>query len=391
MSSTSTALWFVCFLSLGCINAPDESVPFETTPGEIALGNLSARIDGLESAYQASGSPSLGMNLVDQLLSRPQFTGSFGDFARANNIVAELEEQLGDAPEFLLQKARVANAQHLFDRALLDLDRARQLGADVDDPQSTVQLALGHDLDVVLATRQVKLKRSSSFSTHSAVAAAYAALGEFDLADAHYDAAEEAYGDVSPLPLAWAAFQRGVMWAEKADDAALGRHFYEQAVELVPSYVVANVHLAELEAQDGDLDLAVARLGAIASETEDPEPSGLLAELIHKEDAVAAEALSAHASSTYDVLLERYPRAFLDHASEFFGAPSPERDLDRSLALALENLIYRQDARAFIVALESARSVGDYALICSLVEEAREAEGVNRNLGALLSELECAP
>ena len=41
------------------------------------------------------------------------------------------------------------------------------------------------------------------------------------------------YRDVSPFPLAWIAFQRGVMWAEMADRPDLARPLYEEAVRRV--------------------------------------------------------------------------------------------------------------------------------------------------------------
>jgi len=54
------------------------------------------------------------------------------------------------------------------------------------------------------------------------------------------------YRDVSPFPIAYVAFQRGVMWAELANAPERALPLYREAVERLPGYVVANVHLAEL-------------------------------------------------------------------------------------------------------------------------------------------------
>ncbi len=159
------------------------------------------------------------------------------------------------------------------------------------------------------------------------------------------------------------------MWSEQADRPDRGIVFYRQAVDVLPQYVVANVHLAELEWKSGDAASAEARLRRVLPHTADPEPRGLLAEIVAKRDAAEAATLTETARAGYEDLFVRHPAAFLDHGAEFFlgsgGVPK------RALALAQANLAIRKNSRAYEVAIDAAEAAGDRAVLCSLAKEAR--------------------
>src|SRR5207247_1715226 len=126
-------------------------------------------------------------------------------------------------------------------------------------------------------------------------------------------------------------FQRGVMWAELADQPERAVPLYEEAVKIVPEFVVANVHLAELELQQGRHADAKARLERmLASGTRDPEPEAKLGQLQDSAGDPAGREHIAHASRRYDELLARYPLAFADHGAEFYAGPGnrPERAVE---------------------------------------------------------------
>ena len=179
----------------------------------------------------------------------------------------------------------------------------------------------------------------------------------------------DAYRDVSPFPVARVQFLRGVMWAEMADRADLAVELYRDAVRRIPGYVVASVHLAELEAENGDLTTARELLEPLVT-SGDPEPAGLLAELVEAEDPERAAELAARARARYDDLLARHREAFLDHGAEFFVGPGGQPL--RGQELALENLSLRTNARAYLVAIEASESAGDLAAVCSLAADAAD-------------------
>lgn len=360
----------------------DRAPDVATTSGEVAMRNLSSNIDAMRRALARTGSFDAASRLVDSLLTRARYTGSYSDFSEAQDLAAELTR---DSRRFepLVLRARVRSALHDFSGAERDLTDAEALGADdISTPRSTIFLARGEQLDHVFATRSDALEVSRNFRTLSDMAAVTAVLGRFDEADALFVEALTVYRDVSPFAVAWVHFQRGVMWAEQADRPDIGRSLYERAVQILPDYVVANVHLAELEFLDGDVAQATARLEALHTLTEDPEPTGLLAEFIQLSAPTRASGLAADARRVYNDLLSRYPLAFLDHASEFFAGPG--QDPARSVRLALQNLDHRKNHRAYIVAIEAALASGQPSLACELADEATTLVGENENLTSLV-------
>lgn len=184
------------------------------------------------------------------------------------------------------------------------------------------------------------------------------------MADTTYRQALSAYRDVSPFPVAWVQFQRGMMWAEMAGMPERAIPLYRDAVTRLPGYVVANVHLAELEARMGNRQGAIARLEPLADTVEDPEPRGLLSTLIADTNPAEAARLRALAQRGYEALLAKHRNAFLDHAAEFFGGPGA--DPRRGLALAEENLKLRPTDRAYVLAIRSAMAAGDERRACAL-------------------------
>lgn len=338
-----------------------------TTSGAIALGNLDAQI---EAAERRSSAARVRVRLVELLLTRAQLRGTYGDLDRAlalaDTYVAE-----SPGPDAWQLRARVYGALHEFERARADLARAAEAGADVADEMASLDLAVGRNLDQVLERRRQAALDAPSFRTLSALAAAQTAVGRFEEADASYLAAVEHYRDVSPFAVAWVDFQRGVTWSEHAARPEWAPPLYESAVRRLPGYVVANVHLAELEAER-DAAAAVARLRPIAATTEDPEPSAVMGELLASIDPEAStEAIDA-ARAGYERLLARWPLAFADHAAEFFMGPGG--DPARALQLAELNLSNRTTDRAWELAISAAVAAGDRQRACTWADEA----GVDR-------------
>lgn len=179
------------------------------------------------------------------------------------------------------------------------------------------------------------------------------------------------------------------MWAEVADEPLRALALYRDAVRILPDYVVATVHLAELEHELGQTDNAIERLASISAWAEDPEPLGLLAELLSDEDPDQADALTVEAVERYDRLLAAHRLAFADHGSEFFSGIGA--DPDRALALALSNLANRNGERALLVALSAAQGTDDEALACQLAASAEpDATNVHLRREATLQVVRCS-
>ncbi len=337
------------------------------TDGKTALDNLDMQVAGRRSMVEAHPRmSSMRQSYVGLLLSRSTYRGSFSDFGVALES-AEAGIALAPSDEVMLKaQASAFGAVHEFELAISNVTKANETA--LTGAFGDYLLARGDDPRPIEQARRERVLSHRGYAQLISWAASLGALGSFDEADAAYDEALQTYRDVSPLPVAWIEFQRGVLWAERAGDRERGREHYELAVSVLPGYVVAGVHLAELEAAAGESDSAVARLRAIALVTEDPEPLSRLAALLPESDT-SRKTLGDEARSRYDALLSTYPKAFLDHAAEFFMGPVGA-DPRRALELAQDNLQHRRDDRAYLIAIQAARAAGDLDTECELARAA---------------------
>jgi len=366
----------------------ERAVAHQTTPGDVALGNLSDHITSLERRLEERGGDlPLRAELVDYLLSRSQFLSTFSDLARAEELAETAPREFPGNAKALLLRARFRGDVHRFSEAESDLSSAEALGTPARDTElqrASLHVAQGRELEAALAVTERRAAALPTLERLSVQALAEAALGRFDAADEHYRAALASYRDVSPFPLAFVEFQRGVMWAELAHQPERALPYYQEAVRLLPQYVVGNVHLAELELGFGQRAQAEQRLRRIARQTEDPEPWARLGELLlaaQPEDAEGREFI-ARARRRYEQLLSQQRSAFLDHGAEFFLGPGA--DAARAIELSRDNLLLRQTGRAYQLALQAALAAGDDQLFCQYLSAALTAARANRNLSALI-------
>jgi hypothetical protein len=152
------------------------------------------------------------------------------------------------------------------------------------------------------------------------------------------------YRGISPLPLATLNFQLGVMWMREGDfDRA--RDQLTAARRYVAAYVPAQGHLAEVEAELGDAEAAVALLYPLATTSDDPDYAGQLARILA--DAGSTEESRywrQHAAERYDELIALHPEAFADHAADFWLGAGAEPE--KALRLARMNFAIRKTPRA---------------------------------------------
>ena len=354
----------------GGVEFPEVTV--QTTDPQIAVQNLNAQIAGFEKQLRRQPrSIDARVALAGRLLERTLLLGTYAkDFARLEQLTHEAMEIDPSSEKSKLLFAQVSSAFHLFGRAkevLNEMHDPRRENPEIRGLLHSIAVATGDDLSEVATEQRARVAARPSFVTFVDLAITEAALGNFEEADRLYESALALYRDSSPFPLAIVSFQRGVMWCEMANRCDRAMPFYQEAVKRVPGYVNANVHLAELEAQRGMLDASIARLRLIQN-TSDPEPAGLLSELlIQKGETSQAQPLIEQAREGYLALLSRYEEAFRDHATEFFLSQGNDKDL--ALRLAKANLENRKDDRAYLLALEAGEKNGQLEYICGLVKE----------------------
>lgn len=274
---------------------------------------------------------------------RVSFLNTFNDFDRALQVTQELIRANPNDPRALLQSARVMQALHRFPAALALLNKAAAIALESPvEKQSSFQRELDLQYVIIKLARAEtdqalrileSLKASSKGAVSSAdlavpFAAAYRSQGLLEAADAELVKSLEHWDRITPFSVAWVSFQRGEVWVG-VDDARAQRR-YEEALHYLPEYVSARVHLAELKEKQGDTNAAIKLLKPIA-EGQDPEPAGRLAEFLatagESEQSQKYREIALHG---WQLLLDRYPLTFADHAAEFWlgAGGNPELALE---------------------------------------------------------------
>jgi len=266
-----------------------------------------------------------------------------------------------DAHQF---RASVLSSVHRFAEAERELDRARELGArenSLADARREIDLALGR-YDKLREEIAASALPSGSFPELAFRANLRVQLGDPVGASFLFRAAQEAYDDVNPVPLAWLYVQQGIalLRYERCADAV---RFFEAARARIPTYYLATEHLAECEGKLGHLDRARALYREVIAQTGNPEYIGALA-LVERRahrDAEAAR-LDAQAAASYAALLERHHDAYAQHAAEFHLAAGRPRD---ALPLARENVALRQDVMSELLLARVAAAAGAHDEACA--------------------------
>jgi tetratricopeptide (TPR) repeat protein len=355
------------------------SVDLMVTDGDIAVMNL-------ESAHRRSWSRFLQDPLRDgvaevvveheQLTS--QFVGDLSALDRIEFLVSELMKVDAASARTALIRARAASMMHCFDDARLFLMRAETGGASTDDVQHlllNIDQACGVNLHGVLGARRRIASRYNRLEDLVALGSLLADMHEWDDADKTYRRALSGYQDVSPFPPAWVCFQLGVLWGElvPAPERARAAEWYQKAVDVLPCYVKARVHLAEMYLSAGRLSDAEALLRPIIT-IGDPEVNWRLADVLSAQGKlVDAAAQMEAARSGFEALLGRHLLAFADHGAEFYAGSG--NDCHRALHLARINVANRPTRRALEQAYDIASSAGNAAVASELLSTIRKGVG----------------
>ena len=353
------------------------------TAGDIAAINLeSARQRSWNRFWRAPRQPQIAELIVEQEQLTAQFIGDLTAFDRLEMLVHELNRVEPESVRSALIAAQVACSLHRFAEARAGLAQAVTRGASTEATDRlllTIDQATGENLPAVLAARRERAAQPGHWEERIPLGALLADLREFDEADRTYLDALRAYPDVSPFPLAWTCFQLGALWGETvpAPQPDRAAKWYRIAIDYLPCYVKARVHLAEIYLGEGRTHDATALL-APALESRDPEVSWRLADIAHAAgDAREAALHLAAARSGLEALLTKYPLAFADHGAEFcLGSGG---DPARAFELAQLNLANRPTHRAFEQAHSAALAAGEADAAARLHEDARERWGRRRS------------
>jgi tetratricopeptide (TPR) repeat protein len=344
------------------ITASEIDLVYPLTDGEIAFNNLeSARRQSWSRFWRDPLRRGVAEYIVEQEQLTLQFVGDPGALDRLEELVCHLDRVDPDSPRSALIHAQVASMAHRFAQARRYLDRitdCAELSVEVERLSLSIDQACGTKLEAVLQTRRRMAMESGRLEDLVPLGALHADLRSFDEAHQLYQRALGDYQDTSPFAVAWVCFQLGVLWGELVPEGQLPRAagWYQQAIQYLPGYVKARVHLAELYLRCALAGKAEALLmPAVLSG--DPEVSWRLADvLIALGRNVEAQEQMHAARSGFEVLLEKHLLAFADHGAEFYAGSG--NDPQRAFELARINLTNRPTLRAFEQAHEAATAAG---------------------------------
>jgi tetratricopeptide (TPR) repeat protein len=344
------------------IEAPELDLPYSLTDGAIAANNLeSARRHAWSRFWRDPLRPGVAESIVEQEQLTQQFLGDMNALDRLGSLINQLDRDDAESPRTALIHAQVASATHRFAEAREQLAKvagSSELSQAAYRLSLSIDQACGTKLDCVLEARQRLAGESGRLEDLVPLAALFADLRQFDAADRVYQRALEQYRDTSPFPVAWVCFQRGALWGELVAVAEPDRaaFWYQRAIEFLPRYVKARVHLAEIYLQQGRLrDAEVLLIPALSSG--DPEVNWRLADVLSAMGRVAEAEVQMHAARIgFELLLDKHSLAFADHGAEFYSGSG--NDARRALELASINLANRPTFRAFEQAYEMALKAG---------------------------------
>jgi tetratricopeptide (TPR) repeat protein len=354
-----------------------------TTDGEIAVINLeSARRRSWSRFLQDPLHEGAAETVVEHEQLTVQFLSDFSALDRLESLVDQLVQ--ADDPtssRVALVQAQVASMTHRFADARQYLTRAELGGAplaDVNRLRLSIDQACGANLDKVMDERREMAGKSGRIEDLVALGSLLADLREFTAADGIYREALQNYRDVSPFPVAWVYFQLGMLWGELVAEPQTARaaQWYQKAIDCLPSYTKARVHLAEIYSTIGRTsDAEILLVPAVASG--DPEVRWRLADVMALQGkTAAAEAHIKAAQSGFESLLARHQLAFVDHGAEFFAGSG--NDCATALELARVNVANRPTLRAFGQAHTIALCAGDAAAASELLAAATKQWGGTR-------------
>ena len=317
------------------------------TDGTIALRNLEAQIAGLQpEAAQCRAPIDERVRLIDLLALRGSIMGTIADYERAQELADRLVHVAITAAPAFLARAQARAVFHRFADALEDLEVAERLGADADvvnRERAAVFQGLGR-YDEAFAIRKEAAHRSPSFESLGALTTLHAERGDTERAVRLHADSVRRYRGISPLPLAMLDFQLGTMWMH-AGQLDRARDHLIAARRYVPAYAPAQGHFAEVEAELGKFDLAIALLIPLSTTSDDPDYAAQLARICARAGyPVNARYWRQRAAERYDELIALHPEAFADHAADFWLGAGAEPE--KALRLARMNFTIRKTPRA---------------------------------------------
>lgn len=285
-------------------------------------------------------------------LYHARLTGDTRSWQRASTALSELAQRSPTPP--CAEQAQLALAMHQPARAAQALQDCPEL--ETGKLQADIDLYQGRYAEAVAGMTQL-LNRNPLPDYFAWMATWRLYSGSPQEAHALLEAAEKRYHNRNPHQLAWFRLQRGIVALEQRD-LERARIFFEQSLERLPGWWLAQEHLAETLLLQGDRAAAATLYDEVIESTGAGEFLAARAEIaLGDGDKALADTLLAQARADFEQRLS----SLAGHAVAFFLDHGPA---ERALALARADHEARpfgasatQLARALLAAGDAAGAV----------------------------------
>lgn len=342
----------------GIYPASQQALP--TTAGAIYLANIDSRIDGLIAAGGGKPGNAGTPSLAEVLYHRFQILGRIDDADRALALMERIEKPTAAD---LRERASLRSGLHRFDEALADLTQA-QVQSEPHEADAkarrAIALATGDYARIKDLIEQAE-QPSPQFGELVLRANIAAFKGDIAAASVQFLRAQQTINDTDPYPVAWLYAQQGLT-LQRFDQCQPAMIFFDAALERLPGYALALDHQGECLLRMHRLDEARTVYQQLIAQTGNPEYLGGLARVEmqagHKQ---LAHKLETQTATAYAALLARAPKAWSEHAAEYFLAAGRN---EQALHWARINLANRRDLLSLILAARAELANGDRSRAC---------------------------
>lgn len=301
-------------------------------------------------------------------LARAQLTGDSKDFLISSNAIATAMKLAPAGGGPAMTDAIINLSLHRYPQAERDLEDLRGVAVPLTTDDQAEMKAIegdiafyGGDYKGAMAHYQQAETLDQGARTLFRLGNWHKYAGDFDSAIAIYRRGAANAKQRTPQMLAVYLLQIGALELQRGQWDTAHRYF-ARANDIFPGYWLAEAHVAQMLAVEGDLKQAEQMYKAIISRTQNPDVmmalSGLYA---HLGDVRQAEYWSSQAGILLDQRVKQLPAAYYDHA---FDHAITVGDNEAALTLAKANYAARAYgdsaialARAYIVNGQSQRAV----------------------------------
>ena len=336
-----------------------------TTAGALYLANVNARIEVMAGRAARKDADSASISAYAGLLyHRFQILGRIEDAERALALADAIKNP---SAADLRVRASLRSGLHRFDEALADLNRAEALDAQQDDSDARRAIALATG-DYARIRQLIDAAGQPAPKFGELVLRGNIAVFKNDLAaaNAQFLRAQQTINDTEPYPLAWLYAQQGLT-LQRFDRCEEALPFLDAALERLPGYALALDHQGECLLRLHRLDEARDVYRQLIGQTGNPEYLGGMS-LVEKQagNNELAQQFQDKAVQAYDALLAHAPKAWSEHAADYYLAAGRNAE---ALRLARINLANRRDVLSLILLARAANANGDTAGACKALSE----------------------